>query len=372
MARQVRVAVLGAGWWSQAHHLPNLSKNKQVSLVAIVEPSRNITSAAEEPIEQADQLTSRYGVPVFESMAQLLAAKLPLDAVVVGTKHATHYELGAAALKAGLHVFIEKPMTTDPAEAALLHTLARHRGNIFMVNNTANWREKTRIAQKWVADGRLGRVQHVSCSLASPLLWIFDQPGSEGWCVPSGTMLGNGFAWGQLSHTLAWVIRVTDLVPATVYAEMSYSERTGADLYDSAIVRCTNGATINVQGAAKPSTSFTDPSKDIVNHIYGTEGVLNYSGDDKDPSSGALTLFRHDGGRESLPGFEFEDCEVESNNGLGPDSLLAFIAACAGEADVWNGCDSEVGFRVVAVLDAMYRSAKAGMRVACAELGDGD
>ena len=41
-------------------------------------------------------------------------------------------------------------------------------------------------------------------------------------------MIGNGMAWGQLSHTLAWVLHVTGLQPRTVYAEMGHSLVTGA------------------------------------------------------------------------------------------------------------------------------------------------
>ena len=361
---RVRVAVLGAGWWSQGWHLPHLSNNEQVRLVAIVEPSKHIKSTLNEHIEQVEQLAKRYSVPVFESLETLLAASLPLDAVVIGASHKVHYELGALSLRAGLHVFMEKPMTTDPAEAALLQTLVQQTGKIFMVNNTANWRPQTQAATRWVADGRIGRVQHVSCKMASALLWLFDKKGNDGWCKPTGTMLGNGFGWGQLSHSLAWVLRVTNLVPTTVYAEMSHSECTGADLFDCAIVRCTNGATINVQGVASlPFEGYEHSSKQIVNEVYGTEGMLTYSGDDMDVSSGDLRLARHDGTKELVPGFAFEDYAVDSNGGRGPGSLLAFLSACAGEADVWNGCDAEVGSRVVAVLDAMYRSVHTGSRV---------
>lgn len=79
------------------------------------------------------------------------------------------------------------------------------------------------------------------------VLWLFEDAANEGWIKPSGSMLGNGMGWGQLSHTLAWVLRVTGLVPVSVYAEMLHSESTGADLFDAAIIRCASGALINMQ-----------------------------------------------------------------------------------------------------------------------------
>ena len=63
---------------------------------------------------------------------------------------------------------------------------------------------------------------------------------------------------------------------------------------------------------------------------------------------------RHDGTSELLhPTFHFENYEAE---GLGPESLLAFVDVCNGGGG-WVGCDGRVGARTVATIEAMYRSA---------------
>jgi hypothetical protein len=56
-----------------------------------------------------------------------------------------------------------------------------------------------------VASGKLGTVRSVSCLFAAPLGWLFEGEENVGWSKPSGSMLGNGFGWGQLAHTFAWV-----------------------------------------------------------------------------------------------------------------------------------------------------------------------
>ena len=356
-APKARVVVLGAGWWTQGWHLPHLHRHPDAEIVAVVDPCATPRSAI-STLVPLKELGTKYGCATFESFDACLASGLAFDGVIVCTSHASHSQLGAQALAKGKHVLMEKPMTTDPTEARLLHALVQQTGKIFMVNNTANWREQTRIATSWVAEGRLGRIQHVSCGMASPLLWLFDEPGNDGWCVPSGTMVGNGFGWGQLSHSLAWVLRVTGLVPSTVYAEMSHSERTGADLFDCAIVRCDGGASICVQGAASvPFSSYTESGKAIHNVVYGTEGMLTYSGDDKDPASGGLALKRHDGASDMQARFEFEDYDALSNGGRGPDSLLAFVAACAGDEGVFD-------VRPVGLLGAVERRRDAALRPA--------
>ena len=123
-----------------------------------------------------------------------------------------------------------------------------------------------------------------------------------------------------------------------------------------------NDATIVVQGAASLPGENPVAQKHITNKIFGTEGVLEYSGSDLDPSSGGLELRRHDGRVVSYDGVYFENYEKE---GLGPESLLSFIDVCgAGAAGkeqlAWNGCDGQTGARVVSVIDAMYRSALSG------------
>ena len=330
-------------------------------------------SALNPNIEQLDAVGRRYGCQIFATVEALLAAGLALDGVVVGASHHAHFGLAMTCLSAGLAVFMEKPMTVCIKEAATLVEAVRDSGRLFMVNNTANWRAQTRTACDWVASGRIGTVRHVSCAMGSPLLWLFEDAANEGWVRPSGKMLGNGMCWGQLSHTLSWVLRVTGLAPRTVYCEMGHSEVTGADLYDAAIIRCEGGAIINMQGVGTtvgdppPTDEDGRPSgKTIENTLFGTEGMLSYGGRDHQPTSGALELRRHDGANERVEGFDFEEGDQE---GLGPLSLQAFVAGCRGDVHVWNGCDVHVGYLVVAVLEAMYRSAELGRRVDVAHPG---
>ena len=61
-------------------------------------------------------------------------------------------------------------------------------------------------------------------------------------------MQGNGFCWGQLSHTLAWIYQMTSLTPSKVHAFLGMSENTGADVTASINILCTNGANISISG----------------------------------------------------------------------------------------------------------------------------
>jgi len=250
-------------------------------------------------------------------------------------------------------------MTVDVHEAKELARAAASYKKTFMVNNSANFREHAIKAREYVHSGEIGGIEHVSCYLMVKMHGFLNLASNTTWCKPSGSMVGNGFAWGQLSHTLAWVYMVTALCPTTVYCTMSYSKTSGADLYDSAVVRCTNGATIALQGVATLPESNTS-GKLVENKIFGTEGCLLYSGDDQDPASGDLVVTRHDGKNSRRKGFYFENT---AQDGTGPESLQTFVEGCLGK-QFFNAADAEVGLKVVQTIEAMYRSAKSG----CAEI----
>jgi predicted dehydrogenase len=104
----VRAGVVGGGLVAQAMHIPNLAALRdRFALVALAEPSETIRSA----------LGARYGVAGLHADYRSLLDAGGLDAVVVASPAGTHAEVVLAALDAGLHVFVEKPMCITLADA---------------------------------------------------------------------------------------------------------------------------------------------------------------------------------------------------------------------------------------------------------------
>eukprot|EP00746_Dinoflagellata_sp_MGD_P040119 gnl/MRDRNA2_/MRDRNA2_19681_c0_seq1.p1 gnl/MRDRNA2_/MRDRNA2_19681_c0~~gnl/MRDRNA2_/MRDRNA2_19681_c0_seq1.p1 ORF type:complete len:340 (+),score=69.06 gnl/MRDRNA2_/MRDRNA2_19681_c0_seq1:57-1076(+) len=316
------------------------------------------------------ELGEIYNVPIFRDIKDLSKSDIAnsVDGIIIASSHASHFPIAVEALNKGWHILMEKPMTADVNEAhSLVAELNRIGGDkTFMVNNSANFREQAIRAHKLVQNGEVGKVEHVGCYMIRER-GFFDHPENTAWCRPTGTMVGNGFAWGQLSHTLAWVYMVTGLSPVSVFCHMGFSTQSGADLYDSASVKCSNGGTISVQGVASMPGAALKSGKLIENKIFGTEGCLFYSGDDVEKASGSLELMRHDGKNQSFPGFDFENTSQE---GDGPESLKAFIGACLGRP-FFNAADAAVGLKVVQTIDAMYKSAKSGKVEKICERSDG-
>ena len=188
-------------------------------------------------------------------------------------------------------------------------------------------------------------------------------------------MKGNGFGWGQFSHTFGWVYRVTGLTPVSVYCVASSSSVTGADLFDAVVVTCEGGCTISASGVGVcPDIG----SKVVGNWLFGTEGMLSYGGaagsDNVENAAAAaegagakagpkLQWWRNDGTSGVGPDFEFEHLAMD---GTGPGSMDAWIAACHG-APYFRGAGALEGLKAVATIEAMYRSALSGKAEAVAD-----
>jgi len=361
MKQSARIAVVGAGGWTQGWHLPQLRNNPRAKIAAIVE-------RVEQPYGIFPNLLSRsklgeeYSAPIFDNFDDLLKSSCELDGVLVATNHSAHAEIGLKALDAGLHVFMEKPMTVNLQEAKDLAAKANASDKIFMINNTANWREKSRMAQKIVQRGDIGEIRHVNIYWASNLGWLFNEADEafSGWNRPSGTMLGNGMGWGQLSHAFAWLFMVTDLQPTSVFAFASHSKTSGADIWNSVVLQCKNGANVSLSAIADIPYS----SKMIDFRLVGTEGMLTFGGmdetghhasvegGDSEIIKGGLEFTRYDGRSEKYPGFVFENTD---QGGLGPESLQNFVDGCCG-LEYYPGVSASIGLKATASIDAMYRS----------------
>ena len=192
--------MIGAAWWSQGWHLPQLERNPDAEIAAIMQRSEQPTAAKflDLTLETKTQLAERYkGVPIFSSCEELLAdeeALAKVDGVIICTAHSCHADMGMKFLKAGKHVLMEKPMTVDVAEARTLAAAAAEAAPQlkFMVNNTANFRDHCFDARKLVEEGALGEIHHVLCVMYSPLMFLFDDPANTGWVKPSGSMTQPG------------------------------------------------------------------------------------------------------------------------------------------------------------------------------------
>lgn len=337
-----RIGIVGVGWWATFNHIPVLQASESAQVVAIcdLDPERLLIAG------ERFSITARH-----TDLARMLAAER-LDGLVVATPHVAHREPAIAGLAAGCHVLVEKPMATTAADGHAIAAAARKAGREVLVPTGLNFEDYTREARRWVAEGRIGLVRHVVCQMGSPLHDLFAgepmaetaghlfRPPPSTWADPARA---GGYAWGQMSHSLAWLLYVSGLSLESIYCAASLSP-SGVDFYDAATARATNGATVAISGAAtvpKHKGMHTDI------RIFGTEGVVVF-----DNERMRVELWRQDGADAAAT---IIDRPVY--DGALPTRVFARL--CAGEP-VENASNAECGAAVTATIEALHRSAASG------------
>jgi predicted dehydrogenase len=127
---------------------------EETELVAVVEPGADNRAWALSTLGIAEGL-------VFGTIDEALAA-VECDAVLVVTPPETHLAVAAAALRAGKHVLVEKPLTPTLEEAYAAVNEAEGAGRILMVSQNYRFRPAARAIQRLVREGAIGPLVSVS------------------------------------------------------------------------------------------------------------------------------------------------------------------------------------------------------------------
>lgn len=83
-----------------------------------------LAAAVESDASRASETEAKYGIPVFASIEELLAADLKLDAATVAVPTLQHHAVAAALLEAGLDLLVEKPLAATSTQADELVAIA--------------------------------------------------------------------------------------------------------------------------------------------------------------------------------------------------------------------------------------------------------
>ncbi len=148
--RPVRVGVLGTGAVSQIVHMPILADRPDVEVVAV--------SDADQP--KARAIAGRFGVERVVTDDELLDGDL-VDGVVISTPNHLHEEQAMAALKAGKHVLVERPLAFTEKGVDRLLKQARKSGKVLMAGMSHRYRPDAAALASFVAGGELGQVYQV-------------------------------------------------------------------------------------------------------------------------------------------------------------------------------------------------------------------
>ena len=145
----IRIGVIGYGYWG-----PNLVRNFAET------PQASVVAVADLDKKRLELLQRRYPTVKTTTDYQDLLKDASIDAVAVATPVSSHFDLGMAVLKAGKHLWLEKPMTETSLQARKLIDEAARRQLVLITDHTFLYTGAVRKMAEIIKSGDLGRVYY--------------------------------------------------------------------------------------------------------------------------------------------------------------------------------------------------------------------
>lgn len=145
----IKIGIIGYGYWG-----PNLVRNFAESSTGVV------AAVADLDPKKLELVRKRYPAVKTTTNFHDLLTDPEIDAIAVATPVSTHFELGMAALKAGKHLWLEKPMTETSLQARKLVDEAHKRNLVLIVDHTFIYTGAVRKMAELIKAGDLGRIYY--------------------------------------------------------------------------------------------------------------------------------------------------------------------------------------------------------------------
>lgn len=307
-------------------------------------------------LEGACQLAEAHGVAAFDDLDAFLADPA-LGAVTVCTPSGAHYEPALAALRAGLHVIVEKPLEVTTAKVDALMEAARESGKTLASVLNRRFTPAMDLFRKVVADGRFGRITSASCYVK----WFRDQayydsaPWRGTWALDGGGALMN-----QAIHAIDALLLLAGPVKS-VSATTACLAHEGIEVEDigTAVVEFESGARGVIEGSTCCWSSTGHP---VRIQVCGTGGSV-FLADESFEAWDFRAPVEHD---DALAA----NLMKGAGGGLGANNPSAigflqhqrnfedFVAAIRDGREPFTSAGS--ARPAVALIDAIYQSARAG------------
>ncbi|WP_375432780.1 Gfo/Idh/MocA family protein [uncultured Friedmanniella sp.] len=348
------VAVVGAGTIA-ADHLRAYA----------AEPDAQVIGVGDRHLERARALAAAYGIEqVYGSLAEVLADDR-VRAVSICTANTSHAELAVAALDAGRHLLVEKPLATTLADALDIQVAADRSGSVVQVGFVRRFSGNVRTLKRFIDAGDLGDLYYGRAT-------NLRRAGHPGGWYGDPTRSGGGPLMDIGSHVLdlCWYLMgrpepVT--VSANRYARLGPRPGVGPRRYTArdsgvpsevedlanAVIRFADGASLLVEA----SYSLHAPADELRVAVYGDRG-----GAEVEPQL-RLSTERHQTMLTSVP--QLDSLTFDADDGFRAE-IANFVAACLGREPALAPVAD--GVQVVRMVEAAYASAAAGAEVALAPL----
>lgn len=328
--RVVNVALVGCGYWG-----PNLARNFYQL------PNARLVACCDLDERNLERMQRLYPARVTQDYDSVLADP-SIEAVALATPAGSHHTLARAALLAGKHLLVEKPLTMNSAEAESLIDLARQQGRILMVGHVFEYNPAVLKIKELIDRGQIGQVYYLYSNR-----------------VNLGRVQSDVNAlWNIAPHDVSISLYLLDVMPLEVSARgAAYLNGCVEDVV-FLTMQFPEGVMAHVQ------VSWLDPSKVRRMTVVGSERMIVY---DDVASEGKVKIYDKGVYRKGDPIYGEFQYKLHSGDIYIPKIEMTepLRNECAHFVEcVLTGArpltDGESGLRVVRVLEAAQESLRHG------------
>ncbi len=344
MAKKIRLGFIGTGGIARNAHLNALQNIQEAEVVAAADIDEKVAKAAAE----------QFNIPkVYTDYKEMLREE-KLDAVDICTPNLYHKQPTIDALKAGLHVLVEKPIAMNTKEARAMCDAAKETGKKLMVAQCQRFRSDVQVLKKYIDAGELGDIYYAR-------VWALRRRGVPAWGVfiekdkqGGGPMIDIGV---HMLDMALYLMGHPKPIAVSGQCYTKFGKRKGVynpwgqwdpkkytvEDYATGLVRFANGATLSIEASFAANIK-----KDELNvTLLGTEG-----GSDIDPFK--IYTEKHnrlvDETPVNLPGVNTYEAE-----------LREFLAAIKEDRDPL--ITGEQALMTQQILDGVYESSEKGKEI---------
>ena len=146
----LKIAQIGVGYWG-----PNLLRNLVANRRCCV------TTAVDLAAERREYVKTMYPAIRVTDHVEEVFQDPKIDAVVIATPVASHFDLAVKALEAGKNILVEKPMARSVAEVETIGRLAQKRSRVAMAGHTFLFNAAVRHIRKLIDSGEVGNIRYI-------------------------------------------------------------------------------------------------------------------------------------------------------------------------------------------------------------------
>lgn len=324
----INVGVVGYGYWG-----PNLVRN------FVASPDANVVTVCDRDANRLQKVQALYPAINVTTSAEEMIADPNIDAIIVATPVDAHFPIAMAALKAGKHVFVEKPITSTADQARQLVEEAARRNLVLHVDHTFVYTGAVRKMHELIRTDAFGQVRYYDSTRVNLGLFQHDV----------------NVLWDLAVHDLSIMAYVLGQTPVAVSAT-GHTHMPGQPEYAAFLTVFFGGDTI-----AHINVNWLSPVKVRRTLVGGDKQMIVY--DDNEPSEkirlydkGINVTETPEDVRKLLISYRTGDLWIPKLQELEALAVEAahFCACIRGEEKSLTG--GEAGLELVQILEAANRS----------------